>query len=191
MRTPRRSIATVRTSRGVRAAGLAAALSAAVLATTPVLTAAPAQADWDWAIDFAEPMAAAPAAGTDLGSLMTIAQTWVDQLDPSTHTLLSGVIDAVSGWAGPGQAFDLAAWFDQLLYAPLHAGLQEWLAGPFGEFSAVLINAPFVMLFGRDLIGDGIDGFDGANTSLFGQWGGFGDAGDGGFLFGNGGAGVD
>ncbi|MEB3031353.1 DUF2599 domain-containing protein [Mycolicibacter sp. MYC340] len=193
MQTPRRGT-TVRTVPGVRAAGTTAALSALVLlGTTPVLPAPAAQAEWDWAIDFAEPMAAvaSPAvAGLDLGSLMAIAQAWVDQLDPSTNALFSGAIDTVLGWPGPGQSLDAAAWFDQLIYSPLHAGLQEWLASPLGEFSATLINAPFVTLFGRDLIGDGIDGFDGVNTSLFGQWGGFGDSGDGGFLFGNGGVGI-
>lgn len=79
MQTPRRSSATIRNITGTRVAGTAAALSAMVL-LSPVMAAAPAQAEWEWAIDFAQPMAAvaSPAvAGIDLGSLMAIAQAWV------------------------------------------------------------------------------------------------------------------
>lgn len=169
----------------------AAAAGALLVGINPILAAPPAQADWDWAIDFDEPMAiVGSAAGSlDLGSLMALAQTWVGQLDPSTNALLSSTIDSVLAWPGPNQ-FDTAEWLNQALYAPLHAALQEWISSPFGELSLGVLNAPFVALFGRDLIGDGIDGFDGVNTSLFGQSGWFGDAGDGGFLFGDGGAGL-
>ena len=62
-----------------------------------------------------------------------------------------------------------------------------------------LVNQPFVVLFGRDLIGNGItagdplaDGtaWDGVNNSLFGSSGAFGSLHDGGFLLGDGGAGT-
>lgn len=191
MRTPRRGSGGNRTPSHSR---MAVALgAAALLGIHPVMTAPPAQADWDWGIELAEPMAAVDttAPGIELGGLMELAQTWVGQLDPATNGLFSSAIEAILALPGPGQSLDTAGWLDQLLYGPLHAGLHEWITSPFGEFSIGLINAPFVTLFGRDLIGDGIDGFDGVNASLFGQWGGFGDAGDGGFLFGNGGAGVD
>ncbi|BBZ22286.1 DUF2599 domain-containing protein [Mycolicibacter hiberniae] len=169
----------------------AAAAGAVVVGLNPLLTAAPAQADWDWLFDVAEPAAVAGSAadGFDLGSLMALVQSFTEQLDPATNQLFSDVIDAVLAVPGANQ-FDTAEWLNQFIYAPLHEGLQQWLASPFGELSLGLINAPFVALFGRDLIGDGIDGFDGVNTSLLGQWGWFGDAGDGGFLFGDGGAGI-
>lgn len=191
MRTPRRGNGGIRRRSVGRMAGALGV--AALLGLTPATPASPARADWDWGIDLIAPMAAVDTTdpGLDLGSLMQLAQTWVDQLDPATNAFFSTTIDAVLALPGPGQAFDAAAWLDQFFYAPLHAGLQEWITSPFGAFSLDLINAPFVTLFGRDLIGDGIDGFDGVNDSLFGQWGGFGDAGDGGFLFGNGGAGID
>jgi len=175
----------------VRAA--AAAAGALMVGAAPLPAAGPAQADWDWMFAAAEPVAVAGSAagGLDLGSLMALAQSFTDQLPPSTNKLFSDVIDAVLAWPGPGQSLDATDWVNQLLYTPLHNGLNEWIADPLGELSMGLVNAPFVALFGRDLIGDGIDGFDGVNSSLFGQWGWFGDAGDGGFLFGNGGAGAD
>lgn len=170
----------------------AAATGALTVGLTPLLAAAPAQADWDWLLDAAAPVdvAGSAAGGLDLGSLMALVQSFTDQLDPATNKLFSDVIDAVLALPGPSQSLDTAELVNQYIYAPLHAGLQQWIASPFGELSLGLINAPFATLFGRDLIGDGIDGFDGVNTSLFGQWGWFGDAGDGGFLFGDGGAGV-
>lgn len=170
----------------------AAATGALIVGLTPLLAAAPAQADWDWLLDAAAPVdvAGSAAGGLDLGSLMALVQSFTDQLDPATNKLFSDVIDAVLALPGPSQSLDTAELVNQYIYAPLHAGLQQWIASPFGELSLGLINAPFATLFGRDLIGDGIDGFDGVNTSLFGQWGWFGDAGDGGFLFGDGGAGV-
>ncbi|BBX23502.1 hypothetical protein MTER_29130 [Mycolicibacter terrae] len=180
MRAPRRG-------HGIPTLSPAVLGTAALLAVAPGMSAPAAQADWDWGFDLAEPMAAVSTpAGIELGGLMELAQAWVAQLDPGTSGLLSAGIDAVLALPGPNQSLDAAAWLDQLIYGPLH----EWITSPFGELSTGLINAPFVALFGRDLIGDGIDGFDGVNTSLFGQWGWFGDAGDGGFLFGNGGAGL-
>ncbi|MEO6795356.1 MAG: DUF2599 domain-containing protein [Mycobacterium sp.] len=191
MRRPRRGGTGQSISRG-RVAGAATAVGALVLlGTTPVVTAPPAQAEWDWAIDLIEPMAAVSTPGTaiDVGGLMELVQAWVAQLDPATNTLFSDVLDAILALPGPGQAPDMTGWVDQLIYSPLHTSIEAWIASPSGEFSIGLINASFMPLFGRDLIGDGLDGFDGANTSVFGQWGGFGDAGDGGFLFGDGGAG--
>lgn len=170
----------------------AATAGALLVGLTPMLAAAPAQAEWDWLLDAAAPVevAGSAAGGLDLGSLMALVQSFTDQLDPATNKLFSDAIDAVLAWPGPSQSLDIAEVVNQFIYAPLHDGLQQWVSSPFGELSLGLINAPFTTLFGRDLIGDGIDGFDGVNTSLFGQSGWFGDAGDGGFLFGDGGAGV-
>jgi hypothetical protein len=61
---------------------------------------------------------------------------------------------------------------------------------PCHRLSRSVVNAPFVLLFGRDLIGNGIKDFTGTNGSLIGSSGLFGDLGDGGFLTGNGGAGA-
>ncbi|KKO60637.1 hypothetical protein WR43_22655, partial [Mycolicibacter arupensis] len=172
----------------------ACAAGAVLVGVAPMLASAPAQADWDWTwmLDAAEPAAVAGSAagGLDLGSLMALVQSFTDQLDPATSKLFSDTIDAVLAWPGPNQSFDSAEWVNEYIYAPLHEGLQQWISSPFGEYSLALINAPFATLFGRDLIGDGIDAFDGVNTSVFGQLGWFGDAGDGGFLFGDGGAGI-
>ncbi|OBI04645.1 hypothetical protein A5715_05215 [Mycolicibacter heraklionensis] len=173
----------------------AAAAGALVVGITPMLAAAPAQADWDWdwLMDAAVPVedVGPAAAGLDLGSLMALVQSFTDGLDPATNKLFSDVIDAVLALPGPNQSVDTAEWINEFIYAPLHAGLQQWISSPLGELSLELLNAPFATLFGRDLIGNGIDGFDGINASLFGQLGWFGDAGDGGFLFGDGGAGID
>jgi len=172
----------------------AAAATALVVGINPLLAAPTAQADWDWdwLLNAAAPVdvAGSAAGGLDLGSLMTMVQSVTDQLDPATNKFFSDVIDAVLALPGPSQSFDSAAWVNQYIYSPLHDGLQQWIASPFGELSLSALNAPFVTLFGRDLIGDGVDGFDGVNSSIFGQSGWFGDAGDGGFLFGNGGAGI-
>ncbi|WP_353585455.1 PGRS repeat-containing protein, partial [Mycobacterium sp. UM_Kg1] len=78
---------------------------------------------------------------------------------------------------------DAAAW--DALYDELSdfADTNSWLLD--------LINAPFVTMFGRTLIGDGIDFYTGTNDSWFGWLPGIGDLGDGGFLFGDGGIGAD
>lgn len=89
------------------------------------------------------------------------------------------------------EQFDLAVSgsYHSDLYLPLYNLTQDFIAG--NEQLLALINQPFVDLFGRDLIGNGVDGFTGSNDSLFGSTGWFGDLGDGGFLFGDGGAGTD
>ncbi|MBS9536243.1 hypothetical protein KIH27_21930, partial [Mycobacterium sp. M1] len=74
-------------------------------------------------------------------------------------------------------------------FTNLHTGLEGWLADPSNAALIDQINQPWEQLFGRDLIGNGVDGFTGANTSLLG-WMGLGNLGDGGFLFGDGGTGA-
>ncbi|GFG72982.1 hypothetical protein [Mycobacterium botniense] len=67
---------------------------------------------------------------------------------------------------------------------------QDWITSPIGGPVDEVINTPFVLLFGRDLIGNGINGFTGTNDSLLGSSGLFGNLSDGGFLIGNGGTGA-
>ncbi|MCK0438511.1 hypothetical protein MUG78_03275 [Gordonia alkaliphila] len=78
----------------------------------------------------------------------------------------------------------------QFVYDPIHNIGQAWIimAAPINQ----VINIPFQLLVGRDLIGNGKDGYTGGNTSLIGGLlpGLFGDAGDGGMLFGDGGTGA-
>lgn len=193
MRTPDQRRVGRRTYSPGRA--LAATAGALALGIAPALNAPAAQADWDWALDDAEPLAAVSSAAgefdvTSLRGLMNLAGEFVGQLDPAFHAQLSEGIDAVLAWPGPTHSVDVAEWVHEYLYTPLHDALREWLATPLGEATLDAVNAPFVTLFGRDLIGDGLDGFDGVNSSLLGQSGWFGDAGDGGFLFGNGGTGI-
>ncbi|HEU4360659.1 MAG TPA: DUF2599 domain-containing protein [Mycobacterium sp.] len=156
-------------------------------------TAPPAQAHWDSAVDLFEPVAiAGPAsAAIDVGSLIGLARTWVEGLDPVLLNQMSAVIDAVLAPPATSEPVDVASLVQQLIYQPLHATMAAWITSPFGELADGVVNAPFIFLFGRDLIGNGIDSFDGTNDSPLGQWGWFGDAGDGGFLFGDGGAGID
>lgn len=104
MRTPRRgSGGGIRALSAGRVAGALGA--AALLGITPMTPAPPAQADWDWAIDLVAPMAAVDTTepGLDLGSLMELAQTWVDQLDPASNAFFSTTIDAVLALPGPGR----------------------------------------------------------------------------------------
>jgi hypothetical protein len=69
---------------------------------------------------------------------------------------------------------------------------QAWINNPIGEAVDGLINAPFAVLFGRDLIGNGVEvnAESLLNTSLLGKSGSFGNFTDGGFLIGNGGNGA-
>lgn len=91
--------------------------------------------------------------------------------------------------AGPALG-EVVTGFDQWLVGAVHDAGQSALTDPFvGQF-ITSINEPFVYLFGRVLVGDGIDGFTGTNDSVFGSSGAFGDLGDGGFLFGDGGTGA-
>ncbi|ORA66886.1 hypothetical protein BST25_22980, partial [Mycobacterium heidelbergense] len=76
------------------------------------------------------------------------------------------------------------------VYTMVYTAGQTWIASPTGQQVDGVINGPFVALFGRDLIGNGVNGFTGANTSPIGGIGANGSLADGGFLFGNGGTGA-
>ncbi|MGB3663478.1 MAG: hypothetical protein WBA04_11335, partial [Mycolicibacter algericus] len=134
------------------------------------------------------PIAAAPTAHAD--------DLWDLIVDPFVNVFDGGTGDSADPFAGFGDTnlvFGLgSAESGPLDFAQsINDALQAWLASDSGIQLAEMINAPFVYLFGRDLIGNGLDDFTGENTSLLGSTGMFGDLGDGGFLFGNGGAGAD
>ncbi|MEB3063874.1 hypothetical protein [[Mycobacterium] zoologicum] len=121
---------------------------------------------------------AAPTAHADL---------WDVFVDPLVNVFDGGTAaDSFTDFSGSAVALDPSD-FGQ----SVNDALQVWLASDSGAQVAEMLNAPFVYLFGRDLIGNGVDDFTDANTSLLGSTGLYGDLGDGGFLFGNGGAGAD
>ena len=177
---------------GLKAAGLLGAL----LLTGPCAwSVAPAHADNDWLFDAPEPWAAwavadSAASTSGLSDLIALAKEVTDQFDPATNNFFSEIINVMTQWPGPSQDQGSAELVNQVIYTPLHDVLELWTSNPLGAFSLELVNAPFDTLFGRGLIGDGLDGFDGINSSVFGQTGWFGNAADGGFLFGNGGTGI-
>ncbi|MFY2861503.1 cellulase family glycosylhydrolase, partial [Mycobacterium sp. THU-M104] len=70
------------------------------------------------------------------------------------------------------------------------AASQDYIGSPVGQALDSALNEPSVLLFGRDLIGNGVNGYTGGNDSLLGSSGLFGNLGDGGFVMGDGGAGA-
>ena len=126
------------------------------------------------------PISLAPAAHADLWDLF---------VDPIGDVLVGGqATDAFGDFADLGVALGSADAGPLDFWQSINDSVQDWLASASGMQLAEMINQPFVYLFGRDLIGNGLDDFTDANTSLLGSTGMFGDLGDGGFLFGNGGA---
>jgi len=81
--------------------------------------------------------------------------------------------------ASPATAMATApadAWFQQLIYEPIHTAVEDWINSPFGEQVGAFVN----QLSGQFLIGDGSDG---TATDP--------DGGAGGLWFGDGGHGYD
>jgi broad specificity phosphatase PhoE len=72
----------------------------------------------------------------------------------------------------------VAAGFQTVVYGPVHTVGESWMNSAFGQTLDPIINAPTHLLFGRDLIGNGVAGTAGSPTG-----------GAGGLLFGDGGAG--
>ena len=72
----------------------------------------------------------------------------------------------------------VAAGFQTVVYGPVHTIGETWINSPFGQTLDPIINAPTDLLFGRDLIGNGVAGTAASPTG-----------GAGGFLFGDGGNG--
>ncbi|MGB3332060.1 MAG: hypothetical protein WBA79_04570, partial [Mycobacterium sp.] len=118
---------------------------------------------------------------------------------PSARADIDWLVDFVDASVVSGAAVGPAAadmdWTDGFnsFYGDVNAGLQDFITDPGNADLLNLINGfgLYEALFGRLLIGNGIDDFAGTNTSLFGWLPGIGDLGDGGFLFGDGGTGTD
>ena len=72
----------------------------------------------------------------------------------------------------------VAAGFQTVVYGPVRTIGETWINSPFGQTLDPIINAPTDLLFGRDLIGNGVAGTAASPTG-----------GAGGFLFGDGGNG--
>jgi PE family/Histidine phosphatase superfamily (branch 1) len=72
----------------------------------------------------------------------------------------------------------VAAGFQKVVYGPVHTIGESWINSAFGQTLDPIINAPTHLLFGRDLIGNGVTGTAGSPTG-----------GAGGLLFGDGGTG--
>jgi hypothetical protein len=123
-------------------------------------------------------------------------------LDPLLDPVTNAVSVATSGLADVGTASvdvggsvaaDPMAAADSLMAGVVTAindVIQAWITSSVGQQIDGIVNAPFVDLFGRDLIGNGVNDFTGANTSLLGGLVNFGNLSDGGFLAGDGGVGA-
>ena len=135
-----------------------------------------------------------PALGNDLSAVVesfdpafaanaaTAAGSAADSAD-ATSAAISTASDPL-----PDPSSVTSAWqnyVDNDLYQPLHTAGENIINDPANAALLNAINQPFVDLFGRDLIGNGITG-DITNTSTFGNAGDFGNLSDGGFLFGDG-----
>ncbi|WP_163759430.1 hypothetical protein [Mycobacterium botniense] len=121
----------------------------------------------------------------------------VEPLSAAAMAATTGLGDVGLGGVDAGSAVVLPPGLDAVLVglvAELNSAVnglaQGWITGPIGAAVDPVINAPFVFLVGRDLIGNGVDDFTGANTSLLGSSGMFGNLSDGGLLVGDGGTGV-
>ena len=139
-----------------RRPGKARRVSAAALVASgtaaPLIAAAPVRADFDDP-GFFDPVPAA--AGADLSVWTTAAMTW------------ASVAEVV-----------VAGLFQNQLYASVHDLGEMWVLSPFGVLLDPLINAPAMLLTGRDLIGNGLAGSWEHPDGAPGGWL-FGDGGDG------------
>ncbi|WP_046322490.1 PGRS repeat-containing protein, partial [Mycobacterium sp. UM_Kg1] len=142
------------------------------------------------------PLAAAPAAHADFFDPMTDqllepfldattgAPDWDALFSPDAwETFLSpdhwdAALSALSGAALAGPAVDPNTWLLQYLYTPIHAGLDEAVNSDLGQLLLSVVNQPSLLLTGRPLIGDGVDGTADAPNGGHGGWL-FGDGGDG------------
>ncbi|MCV7050796.1 hypothetical protein H7H82_09340 [Mycobacterium heidelbergense] len=130
----------------------------------------------------------ASAAAFNTGGLNTA----LEGLHASAAAALSGggLSTAAANAAGNVQLNNLVYGGFSNVYNMIYTAGQSWLVSPTGQQVDGILNAPFLYLFGRDLIGNGVNGFTGPNTTLLGQTGLFGNLQNGGFLFGNGGTGA-
>ncbi|WP_234808974.1 cellulase family glycosylhydrolase [Mycolicibacter hiberniae] len=152
------------------------------------------------------PLAAAPGAHADFFDPMTDqilepfldattgAPDWDAVFSPDAwETFLSpdhwdAALNAFSGEALAGPAVDPNTWLLQYLYTPIHDGLEDVVNSDLGQLLLSLVNQPTLLLTGRPLIGDGVDGTAAAPNGGHGGWL-FGDGGDGWDNTGSGGTG--
>lgn len=88
----------------------------------------------------------------------------------------AGGADHAAVAAGAADPPDATGWFQQFVYTPLHTGIEQWISSDVGEKVDGFINH----LFGSYVIGDGTPGTEADPTGGAGGW-----------LFGDGGAGVE
>ncbi|MBS9536260.1 hypothetical protein KIH27_22020, partial [Mycobacterium sp. M1] len=158
--------------RGIGLAGTAAAFLAFGLGPTP----APAHADpLDEVIEQAlSPFLDAATSGVDWAAVSSPA-AWEAFFNPAHwDAVLAGLGE--SGSASTLPAFDLTEWFQQSVYTPLHADMQEWIGSDLGKSVDGALNT----LFGGTVIGNGAAGDADHPDGFAGGW-----------LFGDGGAGFN
>jgi hypothetical protein len=144
--------------------------------------------------------ALAPGLGVQVAHADLVDMILDPLLDPVTSALsvaTSGLGDAGTGGVDLGgsvaAAAEPVAAGESLMAGVVSAindAIEAWITSPVGEEVDSIANVPFVGLFGRDLIGNGVNDFTGPNTSLLGGSGLFGNLGDGGFVAGDGGVGA-
>ncbi|WP_343600642.1 PecA family PE domain-processing aspartic protease [Mycobacterium sp.] len=172
-------------------------LAAATMTTGPVLSASPAGADIiDAVLDpvvqnivnvTSEALAAAPLdPGSDLSSLWsTDPLVALPSLPIDPSPLPSATADLTSVLhAAANPASVIAGPIEAAVYPVIYELGEDWITSPLGQFYDQSINAPALLLFGRDLIGNGAPGAPGVPDDPTGGAGG-----PGGILFGDGGAG--
>ncbi len=145
--------------------------------------------------------ATAATSATDLANLGGAAGLTMASADLSTTTSTADLAEVAAVPAAAASSSSLAGLdasvanaFTTYIDDPIQAAVQAWINSPLGEEVDPVINLPFVALFGRDLIGNGItvDANDTVNDSPIGGLDPslFGNVTDGGFLAGDGGNGA-
>jgi endoglycosylceramidase len=140
------------------------------------------------------PLGAAPSARADVVDAVvdgilapfidaaTSGSGWDQVLSPTAwDALFAPLQPSLAEPAGSAaSSLDLTALLQQHVYTPLHTGAEQWIDSSLGQQVDGFVNQPFILLTGRGLIDNGIDG-----TAAFPN------GGAGGWLFGDGGAGWD
>lgn len=103
-----------------------------------------------------------------------------DGLDQLLEQALSPLTDATVAGEAVGSASDVTAWFDQSIYLPLHADIEDWIAGSAAAPIRAVLNQLSEAVGLGTMIGDGADGTIAHLDGFAGGW-----------LFGDGGSGYD
>lgn len=138
------------------------------------------------------PLAPAPTAHADIVDLLIDSLADAADAGSSAAVPFAGNASGDLATAVPAVSGSALADVVNAVTQGLETISQAWITNPIGEAVDGLINAPFGALFGRDLIGNGVEvnAESLLNTSLLGKSGSFGNFTDGGFLIGNGGNGA-